>query len=53
MALAGIRSVIPVDEVIEAMNQVGQTLPSAFKETAEGGLADTPTARKLEQQIFG
>lgn len=53
MALAGIKSVIPVDEVIEAMNQVGQKMPSAFKETAEGGLADTPTARKLEQEIFG
>lgn len=53
MALAGIKSVIPVDEVIEAMNQVGQKMPAAFKETAEGGLADTPTARKLEQQIFG
>lgn len=51
MALAGIKSVIPPDEVIDAMYKVGQTMPSIFKETAEGGLATTPTgigiARKL------
>ncbi len=52
MALAGIRSVIPPDEVVDAMYKVGLQMPSSFKETAEGGLADTPTARKLEQQIF-
>lgn len=51
MALAGIKSIIPPDEVINAMYKVGQTMPSIFKETAEGGLAATPTgigiARKL------
>ncbi len=39
MALAGIESKIPVDEVIDAMYQVGSSLPTAFRETAEGGLA--------------
>lgn len=53
MALAGIESVIPPDEVIEALNNVGKQLPSIFKETAEGGLARTLTGIKIEQQIFG
>lgn len=38
MALAGIQSQIPVDEVIDAMYQVGSALPTAFRETAEGDL---------------
>ncbi|MFD1418597.1 MULTISPECIES: L-serine ammonia-lyase, iron-sulfur-dependent, subunit alpha [Companilactobacillus] len=53
MALAGIKNVIPVDEVVEAMHRVGQQMPSIFKETAEGGLATTPTALKLKKEIFG
>lgn len=53
MALAGIESKIPVDEVINAMHQVGSAMPAAFRETAEGGLAATPTGRKLAKQIFG
>jgi L-serine deaminase len=53
MALAGITSVIPTDEVVEAMHQVGQKMPAIFKETAEGGLATTPTALKLKKEIFG
>ncbi|WP_338216232.1 L-serine ammonia-lyase, iron-sulfur-dependent, subunit alpha [Lacticaseibacillus salsurivasis] len=53
MALAGVRTVIPPDEVIGAMNQVGQQMPSAFKETAEGGLAVTPTGRRIRKRIFG
>lgn len=52
MALAGIQSQIPVDEVIGAMYQVGSSLPTAFRETAEGGLAATPTARRLSRDIF-
>lgn len=52
MALAGIQSQIPVDEVIGAMYQVGSSLPTAFRETAEGGLATTPTARRLSRDIF-
>lgn len=53
MALAGIKSRIPCDEVIEAMFRIGQTMPSALRETAQGGLAATPTGRALEAQIFG
>lgn len=53
MALAGIESKIPVDEVVNAMYQVGSALPSAFRETAEGGLAATPTGRRLAKEIFG
>ncbi|MFJ7677700.1 L-serine ammonia-lyase, iron-sulfur-dependent, subunit alpha [Peribacillus sp. NPDC097198] len=53
MALAGITSRIPCDEVIDAMYKIGQAMPSALRETAQGGLAATPTGRKLEAKIFG
>lgn len=53
MALAGIESKIPVDEVVDAMYQVGASMPTAFRETAEGGLATTPTGRRLSKEIFG
>lgn len=52
MALAGIKSKIPCDEVINAMYLIGQTMPSSLRETAEGGLAATPTGRRLEREIF-
>ena len=53
MALAGITSRIPCDEVIDAMYRIGQSMPTALKETGEGGLAATPTGRELEAKIFG
>jgi L-serine dehydratase len=53
MALAGITSRIPCDEVIGAMYAIGQSMPSSLRETAEGGLAATPTGRRLEAEIFG
>lgn len=53
MALAGIESVVPVDEVIEAMYRVGNMMPNALKETALGGLAATPTGQALKEKIFG
>lgn len=53
MALAGITSAIPCDEVIEAMFRIGQCMPSALRETALGGLAATPTGKRLKQEIFG
>ncbi|HFK8787267.1 TPA: L-serine ammonia-lyase, iron-sulfur-dependent, subunit alpha [Streptococcus pyogenes] len=53
MALADIDSQIPVDEVIDAMYQVGSAMPTAFRETAEGGLAATPTGRRYSVEIFG
>lgn len=53
MALAGIRSEIPVDECIDSMGEVGRTLPASLRETALGGLASTPTGMKLKEQVFG
>lgn len=53
MALAGIKSRIPADECILAMRQVGDLLPCALKETAQGGLAATPTGQQLKKQVFG
>ncbi|GGA92382.1 L-serine ammonia-lyase, iron-sulfur-dependent, subunit alpha [Ornithinibacillus halotolerans] len=53
MALAGVKSRIPCDEVIGAMYRIGQQMPSSLRETGEGGLADTPTGRFLKEKIFG
>ncbi len=53
MALAGIKSRIPCDEVIGAMYRIGQTMPATLRETGQGGLAATPTGRKYEEKIFG
>jgi L-serine dehydratase len=53
MALAGIKSVIPVDEVISAMREVGEALPLSLRETGLGGLAATPTGVAARQKIFG
>ena len=52
MALAGIKSVIPVDEVIDAMDSIGNSMHCSLKETAQGGLAITPTALELTEKIF-
>lgn len=53
MALAGIKSIIPVDEVIFAMDAVGKSMPASLRETAEGGIAATPTAKEIERRLFG
>ena len=53
MALAGITSRIPADEVISAMKEIGDALPKSLKETAGGGLATTPTGLRLKAEIFG
>ncbi len=53
LALAGIESAIPADEVIWAMKKVGDAMSPALKETAEGGLAATPTGQRLFEQVFG
>jgi L-serine dehydratase len=44
LALSGIESPLPFDEVVEAMRQVGQALPASLRETALGGLAAAPSA---------
>ena len=51
MALAGIVSVIPVDEVIQAVKQVGDIMDDRLKETAMGGLAATETGKKLVAKL--
>ncbi|GGA38600.1 L-serine ammonia-lyase, iron-sulfur-dependent, subunit alpha [Paenibacillus physcomitrellae] len=51
MALAGVRSVIPSDEVIQVMMEVGSSMPEKHRETAKGGLAQTPTGRKIMQEL--
>ena len=51
MALSGIESVIPPDEVIDAMKEVGEALPNTLKETALGGIAQTPTALLIEKRL--
>ncbi len=51
LALAGIESVIPLDEVIDAMVRIGRALPRGLKETAEGGLAATPTGCAIATRI--
>ncbi|MFC5404839.1 L-serine ammonia-lyase, iron-sulfur-dependent, subunit alpha [Cohnella soli] len=51
MALAGVRSAIPSDEVIGVMLEVGSKMPGELRETALGGLAQTPTGRKLTEKI--
>lgn len=53
MAMAGIKSVIPADEVIEAMKSIGCSMPSSIRETATGGLAVTATGKQLHKKIFG
>ncbi len=53
LALAGITSAIPADETLWAMKKVGDSMSSALKETGEGGLAATPTGKRLKVQVFG
>ncbi len=48
MALAGVESRIPVDQVIQAMGSIGRMMPVALRETALGGLAQTDQAKKIE-----
>jgi len=50
MALAGIRFPIPVDEVIDTMGEIGRTMDVRYRETAGGGLAATPTGRRLARE---
>lgn len=52
MSIAGIKSKIPPDEVIDAMRSVGKALPETLKETGKGGLAETPTGIKERERIM-
>lgn len=53
MALAGIESIVPFDEVVEAMYRVGRTMPPSLRETSMGGLAVTKTAVQINTELFG
>lgn len=53
MALSGVKSIIPFDQVVDAMYRVGKAMPCELRETALGGLAATPAAQKMSQSIFG
>jgi L-serine dehydratase len=51
LALAGVESVIPMDEIVEAMVRIGRALPRGLRETAEGGLATTTTGAQIGQRL--
>ena len=51
MALAGLRSRIPADEVIGAMDSIGRALPESLRETSEGGLARTKTGMEITNRL--
>lgn len=52
IALARVDSVIPVDEVVDAMGEIGASMETRYKETALGGLANTPTAKKIAGKVL-
>lgn len=53
IALAGVKQVIPFDEIVLAMKLVGSSLAFELRETSLGGVAATPTACKIKEEIFG
>ncbi|MGX7030646.1 L-serine ammonia-lyase, iron-sulfur-dependent, subunit alpha [Vagococcus zengguangii] len=53
MALAGIENKIPADEVVEAMRQIGVSMPRELRETGIGGLAGSETGKRMKKEIFG
>lgn len=52
MALAGVKSFVPMDEVVMAMAHVGKLMHPSLKETSDGGLAQTPTAKKFAKKFL-
>lgn len=52
LVMSGVSSKIPFDEVVEAMYKVGRRMPVELRETAQGGIAITPTALRLKKEIF-
>ncbi len=51
MAMAGIKSAISADEVIDSMRRIGNALPASLRETSEGGLAVTESAKKIAREL--
>lgn len=52
IALASVSSVIPVDEVLAAMGEIGSSMETRYKETALGGLAATPTGQAIARKVL-
>jgi L-serine dehydratase len=52
MALALVDAVIPVDECVEAMGEIGQSMEARYKETAQGGLAATTTGKAIAERVL-
>lgn len=52
IALADVSAVIPVDECVMAMGEVGQSMEARYKETAQGGLAATPTGKAISKRVL-
>lgn len=52
IALADVSAVIPVDECVEAMAEIGQSMEDKYKETALGGLAATPTGKAISKRVL-
>ena len=53
LALAGIRSFVPFDEVIDSMRRIGMDMSPCIRETGEGGLATSETGKAARERIFG
>lgn len=51
LALAGVKSLVPFDEVVDSMYKVGKLMPEALRETALGGLAATPTGEEIKRRL--
>jgi L-serine dehydratase len=52
IAIAQVDSVIPVDEVVDAMGEIGASMETRYKETSLGGLAATPTAQRIASRVL-
>lgn len=52
IAIAGVGAVIPVDECVEAMGEVGESMENRYKETALGGLATTSTGQRIAKKVL-
>jgi len=52
LALAGVKSMVPFDEVVGAMYKVGKAMPESLKETALGGVAATPTGEEIKRRVL-
>jgi L-serine dehydratase len=52
IALSDVSPVIPVDECVDAMGEIGQSMEARYKETALGGLAATPTGQAISKRVL-